>query len=85
MVIFVVGCAICQAVLFNASLNIFPEIRGTASSAVSFFRSFIMAFFIGLTSCVHNGQAISAAILVLSASVLAFIFTVYLLLLKDAV
>lgn len=85
MVIFVIGCAICQAVLFNASLNVFPEIRGTASSAVSFIRSFIMAVFIGLTSCVYNGQAISAAILVLSASVLAFIFTVYLLLLKDAV
>ncbi|MDG7055742.1 MAG: multidrug effflux MFS transporter [Wolbachia endosymbiont of Menacanthus eurysternus] len=85
MVIFVIGCAICQAVLFNASLNVFPEIRGTASSAVSFIRSFIMAVFIGLTSCVYNGQAISVAILVLSASVLAFIFTVYLLLLKDAV
>ncbi|MFP3035632.1 MAG: MFS transporter [Wolbachia sp.] len=85
MVIFVIGCAICQAVLFNASLNVFPEIRGTASSAVAFIRSFIMAVFIGLTSCVYNGQAISAAILVLSASVLAFIFTVYLLLLKDAV
>ncbi|MDG7053223.1 MAG: multidrug effflux MFS transporter [Wolbachia endosymbiont of Alcedoecus sp.] len=85
MVIFVIGCAICHAVLFNASLNVFPEIRGTASSAVSFIRSFIMAVFIGLTSCVYNGQAISAAILVLSASVLAFIFTIYLLLLKDAV
>ncbi|WP_411131002.1 hypothetical protein [Wolbachia endosymbiont of Tettigetta isshikii] len=85
MVIFVIGCAICQAVLFNASLNVFPEIRGTSSSAVAFIRSFIMAVFIGLTSCVYNGQAISAAILVLSSSVLAFIFTVYLLLLKGAV
>ncbi|GFR02841.1 MFS transporter [Trichonephila clavata] len=85
MVIFVIGCAMCQAVLFNASLNVFPEIKGTASSAVAFIRSFIMAVFIGLTSYVYNGQAISAAILVLSASVLAFIFTVYLLLLEDAV
>ncbi|WCR58002.1 multidrug effflux MFS transporter [Wolbachia endosymbiont of Ctenocephalides felis wCfeJ] len=82
MVIFGIGCAVCQAVLFNASLNVFPEIRGTASSAVSFLRAFIMAAFIGLTSCVYNGQVISTAILVLSASVLAFIFTAYLLLLR---
>ncbi|MGL9717638.1 MAG: multidrug effflux MFS transporter [Wolbachia sp.] len=85
MIIFCIGCGICQAVLFNASLNAFPEIKGTASSAFSFIRAFTIAIFIGLTSYVYNGQAISAAILVFSASVLAFIFTVYLLLLKDAV
>ncbi|WP_255453450.1 multidrug effflux MFS transporter [Wolbachia endosymbiont of Atemnus politus] len=82
MMIFCIGCGICQAVLFNASLNVFPEIKGTASSAVSFIRAFIMAIFIGLTSYVYNGQAISAAILVCSAVVLALIFTVYLLLLR---
>ncbi|MGL9761002.1 MAG: hypothetical protein ACR5LB_02090 [Wolbachia sp.] len=85
MIVFVIGCAICQAVLFNASLNVFPEIKGTASSAVSFIRSFIMAVFIALTNCVYNVQEISTAILVLSVSVLTFIFTLYLLLLKDAV
>ncbi|MDX5462243.1 MAG: multidrug effflux MFS transporter [Wolbachia endosymbiont of Tetragnatha montana] len=83
MIIFSIGCAICQPVIFNASINVFPEIKGTASSAVAFIRSFIMAVFIGLTSYVYNGQAISAAILVFSAMVLEFIFTAYLLRLKD--
>lgn len=85
MIIFSIGCAICQPVIFNASINVFPEIKGTASSAVSFIRAFIMAIFIGLTSYVYNGQTISAAILVFSAMVLELIFTVYLLLLKDPV
>ncbi|MFP3020498.1 MAG: multidrug effflux MFS transporter [Wolbachia sp.] len=80
MIIFYIGCAICQAVVFNASLNVFPEIKGTASSAVSFIRAFIIAIFIGLTSYVYNGQTISVAVLVLSAIVLELIFTAYLLL-----
>lgn len=67
MIIFSIGCAICQPVVFNASINVFPEIKGTASSALSFIRAFVMAIFIGLTSYVYNGQAISAAILVFSA------------------
>ncbi len=83
MIIFSIGCAIFQPVIFNASINVFPEIKGTASSAVSFIRAFITAIFIGLTSYVYNGQAISVAVLVLSAIVLELVFTVYLLRLKD--
>lgn len=72
MIIFSIGCAICQPVVFNSSINVFPEIKGTASSALSFIRAFIMAIFIGLTSYVYNGQAISAAILVFSAVALIY-------------
>lgn len=85
MIIFSIGCAICQPVIFNASINVFPEIKGTASSAVSFIRAFIMAIFIGLISYVYNGQAISVAVLVLSAIVLELVFTACLLFLKDPV
>ncbi|WP_341814612.1 multidrug effflux MFS transporter [Wolbachia endosymbiont (group A) of Chalcis sispes] len=85
MIIFSIGCAICQPVIFNASINVFPEIKGTASSAVSFIRAFIMAIFIGLTSYVYNGQTISVAVLVLSAIVLELVFTACLLFLKDPV
>ncbi|WP_353275318.1 multidrug effflux MFS transporter [Wolbachia endosymbiont (group A) of Pipizella viduata] len=85
MIIFSIGYAICQPVIFNASINVFPEIKGTASSAVSFIRAFIMAIFIGLTSYVYNGQAISVAVLVLSAIVLELVFTACLLFLKDPV
>ncbi|WP_264732347.1 multidrug effflux MFS transporter [Wolbachia endosymbiont (group A) of Sphaerophoria taeniata] len=85
MIIFSIGCAICQPVIFNASINVFPEIKGTASSSVSFIRAFIMAIFIGLTSYVYNGQAISVAVLVLSAIVLELVFTACLLFLKDPV
>jgi Arabinose efflux permease len=72
MIIFSIGCAICQPVVFNASINVFPEIKGTASSALSFIRAFVMAIFIGLTSYVYNGQVISAAILVFSAVILIY-------------
>ncbi|MDE5057657.1 multidrug effflux MFS transporter [Wolbachia endosymbiont of Drosophila bocki] len=83
MIIFSIGCAICQPVIFNASINVFPKIKGTASSALSFIRAFIMAIFIGLTSYIYNGQTISVSLLVLSAIVLELVFTVYLLRLKD--
>lgn len=79
MIIFSIGCAICQPVVFNASINVFPEIKGTASSALSFIRAFVMAIFIGLTSYVYNGQAINISLLVLSAVALELIFTAYLL------
>lgn len=72
MIIFSIGCAMCQPVIFNASINVFPEIKGTASSALSFIRAFVMAIFISLTSYVYNGQAISAAILVFSAVALIY-------------
>ncbi len=72
MIIFSIGCAICQPMVFNASINVFPEIKGTASSALSFIRAFVMAIFIGLTSYVYNGQVISAAILVFSAVILIY-------------
>jgi DHA1 family bicyclomycin/chloramphenicol resistance-like MFS transporter len=85
MIVFCIGYATCQAVIFNISMNIFPEIKGIASSTVSSIRTLIMAIVIGLVSCVYNGQAISVAILVLSAVVLGLIFTAYLLLLKDPV
>jgi DHA1 family bicyclomycin/chloramphenicol resistance-like MFS transporter len=42
-----------------------------------------MAIFIGLTSYVYNGQAISVSLLVLFAVALELIFTAYLLRLKD--
>lgn len=79
MIIFSIGCAICQPVIFNASINVFPEIKGTASSALSFIRAFVMAIFISLTSYVYNGQAINISLLVLSAVALELIFTAYLL------
>ncbi|WP_264336970.1 MULTISPECIES: multidrug effflux MFS transporter [unclassified Wolbachia] len=78
MIIFCIGCGICQAVIFNASLNTFPEIKGTVSSAVSFVRFFTMAIFTGLTSYVYDGQATSVAILVFFAVVLIYcLFTVF--------
>ncbi|WP_264730709.1 multidrug effflux MFS transporter [Wolbachia endosymbiont (group B) of Episyrphus balteatus] len=72
MIIFSIGCAICQPVVFNSSINVFPEMKGTTSSAISFIRASIMAIFIGLTSYVYDGQATSVAILVFFAVVLIY-------------
>ncbi|MBD0391898.1 multidrug effflux MFS transporter [Wolbachia endosymbiont of Pentalonia nigronervosa] len=79
MIIFSTGAAICQAVVFNATMNAFPEIKGTASSAISGIRSFMMAVFIGSTSYIYNGQVISVSSLILFAVILELVFTIYLL------
>ncbi|WP_253300096.1 multidrug effflux MFS transporter [Wolbachia endosymbiont of Chironomus riparius] len=79
MVIMSVGFAICQGVIFNAAINIFSEIKGTASSAIGFIRSFLMSVFIALTSYIYNGHAMSMSLFILFIITLQFIMTVFLL------
>ena len=75
MIIFASGFAICYPAIFASSLEIFPEIKGTASSAIMSMRFFLCSALIGSASYLYNGQPIMVAIPVLCAVVLAFIFT----------
>ncbi|WP_333023730.1 multidrug effflux MFS transporter [Wolbachia endosymbiont of Pentidionis agamae] len=79
MIVFATGAGICFATIFNASINVFPEVKGTASSAISLIRSMIMAIFIGLTSHVFNGKTISVSFIILFAVALQLMFTIYLI------
>ena len=75
MIIFAVGFGICYPAIFASSLEIFPEIKGTASSAIMSMRFLLCAFFTGLASYLYNGHPIMIAIPVLSAIILGYIFT----------
>ncbi len=79
MIIFALGSAITYPIIFPASLELFPEIKGTASSAVMGMRSLVMSFFIGLTAYFYNGQPIVLALVILTCTVLATLLTVQLL------
>ena len=46
MIIYSIGAAITYPIIFTKSLDIFPEIRGTASSTIMATRSLICALFI---------------------------------------
>ncbi len=79
MVILIIGEAIYQTVIFNTSISIFPQIKGTASSAVNFIKSLVTAMFIWITSYIYNGHAMSIALLILFLVILNCIVTIYLL------
>lgn len=79
MVMFALGSAITYPIIFPASLEIFPNIKGTASSAVMGMRSLVMSFFIGITAYFYNGHPIVVALVISSCTVLAGLLTIQLL------
>src|SRR5262249_8328863 len=79
MIIFAIGFAICYPVIFASSLEIFPEIKGTASSAIMGMRAFVCASLVGLAGYLYNGQPIRISVLLSSTSVLCGFLILYLL------
>ena len=79
MMLFYVGFAICYPVIFSLSLEVFPENKGTASSAIMGMRALLVAIFTGLTSMLYNGHIIIIAYIILLAVTLGCIFSIYLL------
>ncbi len=79
MVIVIVGETIYQTIIFNTSISIFPQIKGTASSAVNFIKSLVTSIFIWITSYIYNGHAMSIALLILFLVILNCIVTICLL------
>ncbi|CCD28818.1 Permease of the major facilitator superfamily [Candidatus Glomeribacter gigasporarum BEG34] len=59
MSLFCMGFALCYPILFSASLDIFPELRGTASSLIMSTRALLMATFTGLTGHFYNGTLLT--------------------------
>jgi len=60
-------------------MDLFPEIKGTASSAIMALRSFICSVFVAVSSYLYSGSLITVAAMVLSAGVLTSLVTIKLL------
>jgi DHA1 family bicyclomycin/chloramphenicol resistance-like MFS transporter len=82
MIVFCMGFAICYPIIFNASLELFPSIKGAASSLTMALRALICALVVGLTSFLYTGHLLSIFSVVLLATLLVFVLTWYYLLNK---
>lgn len=75
MVLIQLGFAICYSIIFAKSLEIFPKLKGTATSVIMSMRALLCAAFVWLASLLYNGQAISVALVVFLATLLAGLFS----------
>ena len=63
-----VGAAISYPVVFAKSLEIFPDIKGAASSAIMAMRSLICAAAIAISSYIYYGELITVAYMLIAVS-----------------
>lgn len=70
-----IGAGVAYNVVFTDSLEICPEIRGAASSAIMSMRTLICAIAIGAAGAVYNQSLLPIAFLVASTSVIGTIIT----------
>ena len=77
MVIYGIGAAITYPVIFAKSLDIFPEIKGTASSVIM--RTLLVGLFIAFTSYIYNGTLLNVSLGISLASIIAIFCTFKLL------
>lgn len=64
MVVYGIGAAVTYPVVFVKSLDVIPEIRGTASSANLSIRSFVGAISVAISSYLYNGSLFYIAVVV---------------------
>lgn len=79
MVLFASGAAIVYPLIFASSLEIFPDIRGAASSLIMSFRSLLISFSIALMGYFYNGTAYNVALIILGIMIVAFSLTLLIL------
>jgi DHA1 family bicyclomycin/chloramphenicol resistance-like MFS transporter len=79
MAVFCIGFSIVYPVVFTTSLEIFPELKGTSSSAIMSMRTFLCSSVIGLISYWYNGQPLMVALSLLSIIILSLICVAHLL------
>lgn len=73
------GSAITYPVIFTASLELFPEIKGTASSLVMSMRALICFVIVGTSSYIYNGHPIRISIIVLTTVITCMVLSISLL------
>lgn len=79
MAVFCIGFSIVYPVVFTTSLEIFPELKGIASSAIMSMRTFLCSSVIGLISYWYNGQPLMVALSLLSIIIISLICVAHLL------
>ncbi len=79
MTLFCIGFAISYPVIFASSLEIFPGIKGTASSAIMSMRALLSFALIGLMSYLYDGRSLTVSLVILLAILIGSIFAVQLL------
>lgn len=79
MIIYGLGAAISYPVVFARSLELFPNISGTASSVIMAIRALLCAAFIAISSIIYHGKLWTVAVMILIAALLLAILTFLLL------
>lgn len=75
MIVYAVGVAITYPVIFASSMEIFPDIKGTASSAIMGVRGLLCSLFVGITGYFYNGEPIRVFSVILGIVVLYTLLT----------
>lgn len=76
MVVFGTGVAVIYPIVFASSLEVFPEIKGTASSAIMAMRAFLCSGAVFAVSSVYNGQTLPIAMTILAFTLLGAVCTI---------
>ncbi len=77
--IFSIGAAILYPIIFARSVEIFPEIKGTASSAIMSARYLLCSAVTGAASYFYNGKIIALASVYFITTCIIVLITIYLL------
>lgn len=85
MCLYCFGFAILYPIIFSQSLEIFPEIKGTASSAIMSMRTLLMAALIAFGGFIYNGTATSIALILALNITIIVVLTGYLLINKGQI
>jgi DHA1 family bicyclomycin/chloramphenicol resistance-like MFS transporter len=79
MSIFCIGFAITVLIVFPHSMEIFPDIKGTASSAIICLRYLICSALTGAANFIYNGTATSLTILIALTAIIASFLIIHLI------
>lgn len=78
MSIFCMGSAILYPIIFAHSIEIFPKIKGTASSCIMSLRYFLCSGLTGVASYFYDGRPLILAVLIFITSMIIFGLSIYL-------
>lgn len=70
MMVFVIGCASCRAVMLAKAMEIYPQFKGQASAVISGLRMLISAIFVTINSYFYDGSLFVVAMSVFLTSLL---------------
>lgn len=79
MIIFCIGLACSYSVVFASSLEVFPDIKGTASSGIMSIRAFLCSAAVGIMGHFYDGHPLTVALVFAVSITLGTLLTVNLL------